>query len=323
MPDDVEMNEQEDGAEESAGRPFWSGTLSFGLVSVPVNLYPAVRSAAVGLRMLSPDGHPLARRYYCPEEEKTLDADDLVRGYELDDGSYVIVTDEELAGLDPKKSRDIDLRLFVPEEELDPVYFVRPFVLASAAETPKAYRLLAAIMEREKRAGIATFVMRDKEYLIAILSRNGILRAESLRFADELRPVEDLGAKDGEARAELVKEFAKAIGKRTAEKLDDALLVDPQRGALEKLIEEKHERGHDVVQAPEGVAAADAEVIDLMEVLRRSLPGAKARAQDEAEEHAKPSRARTKTKAKATAKPKAAAKKSVKRSSRSARSKAG
>ena len=321
MPDDDVTQEQQDGGDdaESAGRPFWSGTLSFGLVSVPVNLYPAVRSASVGLRMLSSEGHPLARRYFCPEEDKTLAADDLVRGYELDDGHYVIVTDDELAALDPKKSRDIDLRLFVPEEELDPVYFVRPFVLASAAESPKAYRLLAAIMEREKRAGIATFVMRDKEYLIAILSRHGVLRAESLRFADELRAVEDLGEKEGEPREDLVKEFAKAIAKRKADKLDERLLADPQRQALHKLIEEKRERGRDVMKAPAGAAAADAEVIDLMEVLRRSLPGAKAREADDGGSNGGATAKAKKKPARAAAKPK----KSVKRSSRSARSKAG
>src|SRR5688572_13267961 len=109
-------------AEESnsSPRPFWSGTLSFGLVSVPVDLYPATRAARVGLRMLGPDGTPLTRKFFCPDEEKQLESDDLVRGYEYSPGKYVTVTDEELEALEPKKSRDIDLQHFVPASSIDP-----------------------------------------------------------------------------------------------------------------------------------------------------------------------------------------------------------
>jgi DNA end-binding protein Ku len=289
VPDDA-ITPDEEATPEPSGRPFWSGTLSFGLVSVPVDLYPAARSTNIGLRMLSPEGHPLARRYFCPDEDQPLDAEQIVRGYELEDGSYVVVTDEELAALDPKKSRDIDLRLFVPESELDPIYFDRPYVLASASESPKAYRLLAEIMEREQRAGIATFVMREKEYLIAILSRGGILRAETLRFAEELRPAEIESAPQ-KPRTDLVHAFAKAIGALSAKKLDDSLLADPEHEALAGLIEEKRRHKRDVIEAPEGVAAPDAEVIDLMEVLRRSLPGGKQAEASKSEKASKASKA--------------------------------
>ena len=94
-------------------RAFWSGTLTFGLVSVPVDLYPAVRSRRIGLRMLGPEDQPLVRRYFCSADGAALGPDDIVRGYENDDGSFTIVTDEELDALAPRKSRDIDLRRFV------------------------------------------------------------------------------------------------------------------------------------------------------------------------------------------------------------------
>ena len=113
-------------------RAFWSGTLTFGLVSVPVDLYPAVR-ARTALRMLGPDDQPLVRRFFCSVDGKALGPDDIVRGYENDDGSFTIVADEELDALAPRKSRDIDLRRFVKREEIPRQLLERPYVLAPRA----------------------------------------------------------------------------------------------------------------------------------------------------------------------------------------------
>src|SRR3977135_3111384 len=134
--------------EQGGPRPFWSGTLTFGLVSVPVNLFPANKSSRASLRMLSPDGEPLARRYYSEKTERELDADEMVRGYEIDKGKYVVVTDDELDRLAPEKSRDIDLKTFVPEESIPPMYFERGYFLTPAAGSEKAYKLLAETMEK-------------------------------------------------------------------------------------------------------------------------------------------------------------------------------
>ena len=111
------MAEERDAAPNP--RAFWSGTLTFGLVSVPVDLYPAVRSRRTALRMLGPDDQPLVRRFFCSVDSKPLGQDDIVRGYENDDGSFTIVADEELDALAPRKSRDIDLRRFVKREQTD------------------------------------------------------------------------------------------------------------------------------------------------------------------------------------------------------------
>jgi DNA end-binding protein Ku len=165
-------------------RPLWSGTITFGLVSVPVDMYPANRSDRAPLRMLSPDGVPLSRRYYSQESGRDLDDDQMIRGYEIEKGKYILVTDDELEKLAPRKSRDIDLRRFVDEQAIPPIYFERGYYLTPGAGTEKAYRLLAKIMEDSGRVGIGTFVMRGKEYLVAIAAENGILRAQTLRFAD-------------------------------------------------------------------------------------------------------------------------------------------
>src|SRR3979411_420352 len=114
MPKRTASKRSEENGEQSGPRPFWSGTLTFGVVSVPVNLFPANKSSRAPLRMLSPDGEPLARRYYAEKTERELDADEMVRGFEIDKGKYVVVSDEELDRLAPEKSRDIDLKTFVP-----------------------------------------------------------------------------------------------------------------------------------------------------------------------------------------------------------------
>jgi len=113
-----------------SARPFWSGTLTFGLVSVPVDLYPGNRTNRAPLRMLSPEGEPLARRYYSEKSGDDLKDDEMVRGFELEKDRYVIVTDEELERLAPEQSRDIDLRRFAPLEDISPLFFDRSYFLA-------------------------------------------------------------------------------------------------------------------------------------------------------------------------------------------------
>jgi DNA end-binding protein Ku len=261
-------------------RSVWTGTISFGLVSIPVRLYPAHRSSGVSLRMLSEDGTPLARRYYDPETDREVARDDIVRGYEVEKDEFVVVTEQELEAVEPEKNRDIDLRRFVDADELDPVFFERAYFLTPDGDSTKAYRLLAAVMEDSGRAGIATFVMRTKEYLIAILAENGILRAETLRFHDEIRSVERIDLPDRpEAAAEWVESVRAAIREATEDELDEDELRDDYSRRLRSLAESKRSSGVDVREAPPEVAGGDGtDVIDLMEVLKRSLQGGEARA---------------------------------------------
>ncbi len=263
------------GGGEAAARAMWSGTISFGLVTVPVHLFSAIRSRPVALRMLDQDGTPLARRWFCPKDETWLDDGDIVRGYEVDDDRYVVVTDEELEALEPRKSRDIDLRRFVPREAVDPRYFEHGYLLAPVGDSTKAYRLLAAVMEETDRAGIATFVMRDKEYLVAILAENGVLSAETLRFADELRSPQAVGLSTKKPDAVTLRRFERAIGAHVAKKLHAAELEDETAERLLALVERKLESGKDTVEIEEAARGQEqgAEIIDLMEVLKRSLAG--------------------------------------------------
>jgi DNA end-binding protein Ku len=259
--------------ELEGARPFWSGTVSFGLVSVPVNVLPANRPSRVSLRMMSPAGTPLTRRYFATRDEKELAWDDIVRGYEIEKDKFVVVEDDELERLAPERTRDIDLRVFVPVEQIDPVHFERAYYLTPAGGSTKAYRLLARAMEESGRAGIATFVMRAKEYLVAILAENGILRAETLRFADELRTPEEIGLpKPVSAKSADMSRMVKEIEKLTENKFDPSELVDASAERLVKLAEKKAKAGKDVVgPAPE--PESDEDIVDLVAILQRSLKG--------------------------------------------------
>lgn len=268
--------EEEVESGSGGGRPFWSGTITFGLVSIPVALFAASRPRqGVGLRMVAgDDGTPLQRRYVCSKDEKPLDWDDIVRGYEIEKGKFVVVTDDELEAIEPRKSRDIDLRLFVDRSEIDPKFFERGYFLTPAGGSNKAYRLLADVMERTGRAGMATFVMRSKEYVIAILAENGILRAETLRFADEVRTPDDVGLPDPKKpKPAEVRKFEAAIQART-KKVDFHEFLDDYEKKIEDLAKRKQKKHVDVIRVSEPETETDAgggEVVDLLEVLSRSL----------------------------------------------------
>lgn len=270
--DDKEYHE----AEHHGPRPFWSGTITFGLVSLPVSLYVATRSKRVKLRMVDHDGEPLAKRYFCPAEEIALESDEIVRGYEVEKDQFVVVENDELDAIAPEKSQEIDLRRFVPVDQIDPMFFQRAYFLAPNQGAIKPYRLLAQSMEDSGRAGIATCVIRGKEYLLAILSHQGILRAEILRFADELRTPADIGLPESiDADDELTSKMVKSIKANGRKTLDRDALTDVRSERIRERVEDKLEADEDVIHEAEDDdiedADSDEEPVDLMAVLKQSL----------------------------------------------------
>jgi DNA end-binding protein Ku len=268
-------------AEESArvaGRALWSGTITFGLVSIPVELMSAVRPRQTAMKLIDTEGHALGREYRCSKEGKKLRNDDLVRGYETEDGKMVEISDEEFESVAPEMSSDINLQNFVPADQIPPVYFQKPYFLAPAGKSSKAYHLLAQVMARTKRVGIGSFVMRDHEYLIAIVSDNGVLRADTMRYADEVRTPETIGLpKHAKAKATLVKQFSEAIDDLMQSELDVDELKDQDAEALQALVEAKQKDPSNVIhqsdlesEDAEG-AEGNGQVIDIMERLRQSL----------------------------------------------------
>lgn len=271
--DDDHMEEEE--LEQEQPRAFWSGIIAFGLVSLPVSLYPA-HSGKLALKMVDAKGNLLGREFYCEHDKRPLEPDDIVRSYEIEKYHYVVVEDEELEALEPKRSREIDLKRFVPLSSINPVYFERAYFLVPDGDTTKAYRLLARSMEDEHKAGIATFVMHGKDYLVAIIAEGGILRAETLRFHDELRTPEQIGLPARQhADKKTVEQMRAAIKKLTHKQFDSELLSDPHTVNLKQRIDEKLKSGAGVLKAPEEPEAAETagNVIDLMQVLKERLQG--------------------------------------------------
>lgn len=257
--------------------PFWSGILAFGLVSIPVSLFPAQGNNRQTLRMVDDDGTPLRRQYVCEREDVTLETDEIVRGYEVGKNQFVVVEDQELEALEPEKTQEIDLSRFVSRDEINPVYFERAYFLVPDQGANKAYRLLAKSMEDERRAGIATFVMRGKEYLVAIVAERGILRAETMRFFDEVRTPADIGLHErSDPEPKLVKAIRQSIENNTREELDRGDLTDTYSQKLREYAEEKYSSGRDVVEAPSEELTRDedeqeADVVDLMQVIKERL----------------------------------------------------
>jgi len=236
-------------------------------------LFPANQADRASLRLLGPEGERLARRYYSPETGRDLESDEMVRGYEIKKGKYVVIGDEELERLQPEKTRDINLKRFVPEDSIPPIYFERGYFLIPDATSEKAYKLLAETMAKSGLAGVATFVMRGKEYLIAIFSDNGILRAETMRFADELRSPKDVGLPEKKkVPTTTVRKFERLIGTKSKKQFSPSRLADDQTERLLKLVKKKQANRKNVVHL-EGEEREGGKVIDLVEVLKKSLAG--------------------------------------------------
>jgi DNA end-binding protein Ku len=261
----------------------WTGTLSFGLVSVPVSLFPAMRSRPTHLRMMSAKGEPLHQLYKCSKDGKPLDRDDLVRGYKAGKGKLIVVKDEELKALAPDKVQDISLREFVRLSDIPDFYFDRPYYLAPSGGSSKAYQLLAHVMEKRQRVGIGIFVMRDKEYLVAIIAEHGILMAETLRFADEVRDTSQISLPERhEVKPAVRRKIKTAVSAASRKTFSVKELEDHYAERLQRLIEKKRKAGVATVhRKPEEEEAEPGKVIDLVTVfkerMRQAAEGGKVR----------------------------------------------
>ena len=184
-------------------RPLWSGSLNFGLVNVPVRLTSAVRDLDLHFRQLHASDHePIETRRSCCKEDEEVAYEEIGSAYDLD-GEQVILTDEELSAADPKKTKTIEIESFVKLEEIDPIYFDHPYFLVPAGETDgtvRAYRLLAEVMGPTDRVALGRFVLRTKEYLVAIRAREQALTLSTLRFHDEVRPPTDIDGACGRTK---------------------------------------------------------------------------------------------------------------------------
>ncbi len=210
----------------SAEQGIWSGTISFSLVAIPVRMVSAVEPGRVSFRLLhGKDYAPLARRMFCPAEAKFVPPEEIIRGYEIAADRYVTVTNEELESLSPERSRTIEILEFIDLKEVDPLYYDRPYYLVPAKGGEKAYRLLAEVLRRTNKAGLAKFVLAEREHLVAVKSEGGALSLITLHYSGGVLPAEGLAPKEGAiesgAKRQVLRAVKKIVSDFTPEKYAD------------------------------------------------------------------------------------------------------
>jgi len=255
-------------------RTIWKGALSFGLVNIPVGLYPATSDKSIHFNQFEEGTSDRIR--YKKVNERTGDEvqqDRIVRGFDLGGGEYVILSEEELESAEPKKSRQVEISDFVEQADIDPVYFRSSYYLApEGAGADKAYALLRQAMADSGRVAIATLVMRNKEYLVAIRPDDEVLALHTMYFSDEVRsPGRDITVPDTEDVTDRELSMAQLLIESMESDWDPERYHDTHRQKVEALIEEKRS-GHEIVLQAE--PEAPAKVVDLMEALNASIAAA-------------------------------------------------
>jgi len=255
-------------------RSLWTGSLSFGLVNVPVRLVSAVRDRDLHFRQLhESDGAPIEVQRWCEQEDVEVPWEEITHGYELEDGGQVIVSDLELQAIEPRKTRTIDIEQFVDLADVDPIYFNHPYFLVPAAEddgAKRAYRLLTEVMSKTERAALGTLVMRTKEYLALVRERGGALTVTTMLFADEVRPTKDVDAATAKAHKPTAKQLNAAVSviEALAVEWDPDKHKDRYRDRLRKVIDRKRKGA--TIEIPEPREEPEP-APDLMEALERTL----------------------------------------------------
>jgi len=256
-------------------RPIWTGSISFGMVAIPIRLVPAVRKKSISFNQL--DDRTMSRVRYRKVSEETGDevpSEHIVKGFDLGGAKYVVLTDDDLAPLAPKKSKEIDLETFVPVADVDPMMFDASYLILPD-KNAKPYALLAEAMADSGRVGIGRFVMRQKEYLAAIRSDGSRLTLSTLVFPDELvapDSLEEFEQLDGVEVSDKELKMAKGLVEALSDDFDPTQYTDEYRTSVEKIIEDKA-AGRTLVfdEAPEPRGT----VIDLAAALEASLKDAR------------------------------------------------
>jgi DNA end-binding protein Ku len=255
-------------------RPIWSGSLSFGLVNVPVSLHSAVRDKSIRFSLLhEPDHSPIQTRRVCSEESEEVPFSEIVKGYELEDGSWVLLTDEELEAAAPRKSKTIDIERFVEEAEVDPVYYERSYLLTPREESAtRAYRLLSETMGDARKVALGRVVLRARERLVVIRSQGDSLALSTMRFHDEVRSADEIVA-EMQASKPSRKEVERAVAviEELSVPFEPQQYHDEHRAHLQRVIESK-QKGKRIVAEPEPPVEQPPTVApDLMGALEESL----------------------------------------------------
>jgi DNA end-binding protein Ku len=258
-------------------RAIWSGSISFGLLNVPVKLYSAVARRNIALREIrESDSARIKHRRVAEGTDEEVPYEEIIKAYEITPGQYVPLSKDEMAGMAPERTRAIDVQDFVDLDEIDPIYFDSPYYLGPAEGAEKAYSLLARAMESSGKVAVARFVFRNKEHLAAIRTSGGVLTLTTMRFADEVVPASELEEVLPDKAPKVAKkeqEMAEQLIESLSTDFDPTSYRDEYREQLLGLIERKAE-GKEIV-ASEAEAPQATKAPDLMAALEESIAAVK------------------------------------------------
>jgi DNA end-binding protein Ku len=261
-------------------RAIWSGTISFGLLNVPVKLYSAVARRGISLREIrESDGARIRHRRVAEGSEEEVPYGEIVKAFEITPDRYVPLSKDEMAAMAPEKTRAIEVQDFVDLDQIDPIYFDSPYYLGPAEGAERAYSLLAKAMQESGKVAIARFVFRNKEHLAALRPSDGALTLTTMRFADEVvapSELEDVLPQGTQKVAKKEVEMAEQLIESLTTEFDPAAYRDEYREQLLALIERKAE-GKEVVTAPETEEPKPTAAPDLMSALEESIAAVKDR----------------------------------------------
>ena len=258
-------------------RSIWKGTISFGMVALPVRLYLATESSSkVSFNLLCPEHKArIKNKRWCPEGDHEVAWSDAVRGFEYEKGSYVVLEDDELDGLPLASSRSIDIAGFIKDEELPgPLYYQSAYYLEPEKAAQKPYALLKRTLEKTGRVAIAKFALRDRERLVSVRALDGALVLNTLHWPDEIRDTGDLELPDDVKVSAAELKMAENLVGMMAMDFEPEEFKDEYKEAVMKVVRAKVEGREDLVEAPE--AEAETTVVDLMAALKASVERAKA-----------------------------------------------
>ena len=247
----------------------WKGSLTFGLLAVPIRLFTAARSERLNLHQLHKECHTrLKQPLYCPSCDRQVNRSEVVRGYEYEPGKYVVVSDDEIKRITPRSSKTMEIAAFVKQEEIDPIYFDSSYFVLPEKEHEKAYALLLKTLEDTQRVAIATVTMHQREYTVFIRPRKHGLTLHTMYFANEIRRVAGYGEIDKNIKLKPQEiKLAEQLVETLAADFKPEQYHDTFQEKLKELIAAK-QKGKTVVEEQ---APARAPVIDMMEALKRSL----------------------------------------------------
>jgi DNA end-binding protein Ku len=260
----------------ASARSIWSGSISFGLVNIPIRVHTAVREKTVSFNLLhDQDKVKLQRKMVCPADGKEVHPEHWVKGYPIGKDEYVVVQDSEIDACAPKSSRTIEITDFVDLDEIDPIFYARTYYTSPDPRASKAYRLLLDAMRKTNRVGIAKVVMHRKEHVVALRPMEDTIALTQMYFGDEVVPVSEVGGLPGPSKvAEREMAAATQLIESLVMKFDPGKYKDEYRLCIEDLVQKKA-AGERIIRKPQEPARTG-RAMDLMAALEASLKKARA-----------------------------------------------